>query len=122
MRKKPCCCDCVCCWKRVVVDEMAASEGGSRRTTESEKNTEKSMKEMTKKPIKRIKVRGEEVVAYLSVTVVSKSENLLFPSSLSALGFLIAMILFITRFIATYTQQNSWSWREVLNFNHRVSE
>jgi hypothetical protein len=86
----------VCCWKRVVVDEMAASEGGSRRTTESEKNTEKSMKEMTKKPIKRIKVRGEEqVVTYLSVTVVSKSENLLFPSSLSALGFLIAMILFI---------------------------
>lgn len=90
-------------WKRVVVDETAASEGGSRRTTESEKRTEKSMKETTKKPITRIKVKGG--VAHLSVRV-SKSESLLLLLLLlSALGFLIARTLFSSIFIATNAQQ-----------------
>lgn len=65
------------------------------------------MKEMTKKPITRIKVRGGEEVAYLSVTV-SKSEGereiLLFPPVSLAVEFLIAMALFIILIIPAHAQ------------------
>lgn len=70
------------------------------------------MKEMTKKPITRIKVRGGgEEVAYLSVTV-SKSEGereiLLFPPVSLAVEFLIAMALFIILIIPAHAQQCCW--------------